>query len=427
MPRKKGKATSKTKKGRRKKMITYIAQGREWHVGDRVRIVKDSNYSWIPIGYEFNLPDDLSRFNYEIKDGYMNLDENINFSSQYFQIHAPDPSYLVSQWINYKLAQGVRPIPGEAPDPVRCIWFSDIELVNCSHVKKTMMDSVILPDGHLEAIMQAINQTKPEIKEKIFNKWKLGEVLEKGFGVTILFYGPPGTGKTLAAQAIAAKINRKLKIIGSAEIQSSEPGGAERAIKAYFKEAKDKNHVLLFDECDSLIYDRGKVGMILAAEINCLLSEIEQFDGVCIFTTNNTPVLDKAMERRITLKLHFPKPNKEMRAKIWRRFFPEPDGILHESVNFDDLARYVISGGQIKNIVLNAARRAAYLGKITIEHDDLVEALRQEETGHTAFNLDFPESVLSTDYIGTDTGAGKTIKKVVGKVVDEGKDEVPSE
>lgn len=248
-----------------------------------------------------------------------------------------------------------------------------------------LFNKVKLPDAARAAVLEAIHQTNSEAFDRIFKTWGFDEMLEKGKGVAMLFFGPPGTGKTMMGEAIAQKLGRALRIIGSAEIFSSEPGGAERAIKAFFSEAKKKNMVLLFDECDSLIYNRQHVGMILAAQINCILSEIERFDGVCIFTTNNVPVLDAAFERRLSLKLEFPKPDKETRLAIWQAFFKKKT-VLAKDVDLKEFARYKISGGQIKNIVLNAARRAAYLKHKRITAEDIQVALEREQAGSVAFS-----------------------------------------
>ena len=261
---------------------------------------------------------------------------------------------------------------------------------------KSLIDTVIVPDSFMEAINMAISQVRPEIREKIFEEWGFKHIFEKGYGVTILFYGPPGTGKTLMAQAIAEKTGRDLKIVGSAEIESSEPGGAERAIKQYFQEAQKNEWTLLFDECDSLIYDRSRIGMILGAQVNCLLGELEKFDGICIFTTNNTPVLDKALERRLMLKLCFPRPDRLLRKRIWFRMIPRKS-ILGKDVNLEELSEVDLSGGQIKNIVLNSARRAAFLKKGNIGLEDILICMEQELEGSKAFQFDGGDGVVSQE------------------------------
>lgn len=222
-------------------------------------------------------------------------------------------------------------------------------------VKKVEFDSVVLEKEKKQAVIEALDQIGNH--ELIFEKWGFGKTLEKGKAVSMLFYGPPGTGKTLLAQAIADKLDKKLKVIGSAEIESSEPGAAERNIKAIFEGTK-KDTVLLFDECDSLVYDRTNVGSILAAQVNQLLSSLEKFEGVVVFTTNRLGVLDEAFNRRLSLKLEFELPKFAERLKIWKRMFPK-EAPLAKGINWDALAEPEIAGGHIKNAVLRAARSAA--------------------------------------------------------------------
>lgn len=284
-------------------------------------------------------------------------------------------------------------------------FFKHPKLDPINKKKINLFETIVFPAGIKEAILETIGQTRAELNDKLFNDWGFGDLLEKGKGLTMLFYGPPGTGKTLTAEALAQHLKRKLIVVGSAEVESSEPGGAERAIKAFFAQAKKTNSVLLFDECDSLIYDRKRIGMILGAQVNCVLSEIERFDGVCVFTTNNTPVLDKAFERRLALKLEFPQPSKEDRKLIWKRMFPKPE-IVSACVDFDHLCRYRISGGQIKNIVLNAARRAVFASKDLITMDDIMIALEREKTGSEAFSKqrEMDETGTVEDYVQGDRG-----------------------
>lgn len=244
---------------------------------------------------------------------------------------------------------------------------------------KVSFDSVILPDHKKAKIMATIKQV--DNYDLIFNQWGFGAVLEKGKAVSMLFYGPPGTGKTLMAQAIADKYNKKLKFIGSAEIESSEPGQAERNIKAFF-EGTDANTILLFDECDSLVYSREQVGSILAAQVNQLLSSLETFEGIVVFTTNRLGQLDEAFNRRLSLKVEFAMPSAAERVKIWQRMFPKK-APLADDINWQELAEVELSGGYIKNVVLRAARMAAAEEnvktkdkKIAMRH--LVDALTDE-------------------------------------------------
>ena len=241
-------------------------------------------------------------------------------------------------------------------------------------LKVVSFNSVILPNEKKQSILEAIEQVNNH--ELIFTQWGFDEVFEKGTAISMLFWGEPGTGKTLMAQAIADKFKKKLKTISTADIESSEPGAAERNIKAFFENTKDDT-VLLFDECDSLIYDRTAVGAILAAQVNQLLACLERYKGIVIFTTNRLGVLDEAFNRRLSLKVEFEMPKLKERIEIWKRMFPSKAPIPAD-MNWERLAGVSISGGYIKNAVLRAARLAASKKLTMITEQVVVDALKQE-------------------------------------------------
>lgn len=264
----------------------------------------------------------------------------------------------------------------------------DLRLHEDGISKKTTVDfdTVVIADEKRQQILQAIEQVNQQ--DLIFTDWGFGETIEKGRGVSMLFYGPPGTGKTLMAQAIANKLGYTLKVISTADIESSAPGEAERNIRKHFQEAKSGKTILLFDECDSLIYNRSGVGPILSAQINELLSQIERFDGITLFTTNRLGTLDEAVNRRLALKLEFSMPSQEERAEIWKRMFPAK-APLDKDVDFMRLAIIEMTGGYIKNAVLRAARMAA-ADKVPnkdkkIKMDHLIQALKLEAESMAQF------------------------------------------
>jgi len=246
------------------------------------------------------------------------------------------------------------------------------------------LDKVVLPKGHKQAILETLVQESADNKKILFDDWGFKDHFEKGRGVVFMFYGIPGTGKTMCAELMAKALHRKFIMLTTAEVQSSVPGQAERNIKDAFSTAKSKNLLMIIDECDALIYSRNSVGAIMAAEINCLLSEVERFDGVTILTTNRNQKLDPALERRIALKLEFPKPNKKIRKKIWKKLIPEKCPI-GKCVSIDKLASHDLCGGNIKNVIFASARRALYHKKDKVTMSDFKEALKRELQGKVAF------------------------------------------
>jgi AAA+ superfamily predicted ATPase len=244
----------------------------------------------------------------------------------------------------------------------------------------TLLDALVIDEKKRDEIFAVLKQHQNS--DKIFNEWGLGDVLEYGKGMTFMFYGPPGTGKTWGANCIAKALGMELLVISAAEIQSSEPGGANRAIQNAFAEAKAKNKVLFIDECDSLIQNRADLGMILSSEVNTLLTEIEKAEGVVILATNQIESMDKALERRISLILEFPMPKFDERMKIWTKLVPKKMPLAAD-VKLEELAKHELSGGQIKNVILQAARLAVSrdLKEVTlVEFNDAVKRLL-ESTG----------------------------------------------
>ena len=255
------------------------------------------------------------------------------------------------------------------------------------------LNKLILAEDKRRSIVAVLKQYQHA--DKIFTEWGLGDVIEYGKGMTMLFHGPPGTGKTWAANCIAEAMGKKLNVMDNAKLQSSTPGQMERNIKEAFAEATQKKSILMFDECDSLIMSRSNVGMILGSEINCLLTEIEKFEGVCILTTNRINELDEALERRISLIVKFPKPSVEQREAIWKRFLPKKLP-LSKDVILEELVSHEVTGGLIKNIVLNAARAAVAEDREEVCMEDFRAAIKHVNHGQKAF--DAPSTTPRTTF-----------------------------
>lgn len=220
----------------------------------------------------------------------------------------------------------------------------------------TQLDRAVLTDDARKNIISVLKQS--EKGNLIFKEWGLGDVIEYGKGMTMLFHGGPGTGKTWTAHCIAKALGKKLHEVGTDKIQSSEPGGANRAIVQAFAEASKNKAILFFDECDSLVSDRKYLGMILSSEVNTFLTELEKFEGICILATNRAPHLDPAVERRLSLMLEFKDPTAGDRVKIWQKMLPAKFPVS-KKVTPEKLGEFKLTGGQIKNVLLAVARHAA--------------------------------------------------------------------
>ena len=193
---------------------------------------------------------------------------------------------------------------------------------------------------------------------KLMDSWGLRDAFPYGTGVTMLFYGPPGTGKTATAEAIAHELDKPLLVADYSKIQNCFVGQTEKNIVSTFRKARQHDAVLFWDEADAMFFDRDAASRTWEVrDVNVLLQEVERFEGVCILATNRKMTLDKALERRITAKVEFPRPEREVREAIWRKLIPKRLPLATD-VDISRLSSADLAGGEIKNVILNASRFA---------------------------------------------------------------------
>jgi SpoVK/Ycf46/Vps4 family AAA+-type ATPase len=141
-------------------------------------------------------------------------------------------------------------------------------------------------------------------------------------------------------------------------------GETEKNLRRVFDAAEDSGAILLFDEADALFGKRSEVkdshDRYANIEVSYLLQRMEAYRGLAILTTNLKNSLDTAFQRRLAFVVQFPFPDLVQREAIWRRVFPErtPLGV----VDYGKLARLNVTGGNIRNIAISAAFRAAEAG-----------------------------------------------------------------
>jgi SpoVK/Ycf46/Vps4 family AAA+-type ATPase len=250
------------------------------------------------------------------------------------------------------------------------------------------MQNVVLEENIAKQVNIFIAQWRE--RHKMLDTWGFGKTIHIGRGLTMLLSGQPGVGKTLLAEAIAYELGLKLYILDYSKMVSCWIGETSKHIVDAFKIANEKNAVLLFDEADALVSVRGgilrSVDKEFNREVNVFLQEIEKFEGVVVLTTNLAINLDRALERRIVLKLQIPPPGEKERVAIWQRLVPK-DAPLENDVSFEELAKkFNFTGGQIKNAALNTARIAIARGAEKITQADFIKACQLELKGKNAID-----------------------------------------
>ncbi|MCO5382499.1 MAG: ATP-binding protein [Methanosarcina barkeri] len=217
-------------------------------------------------------------------------------------------------------------------------------------------------------------------KETVYSEWGFDKKLSLGKGLNILFAGPSGTGKTLAAEIIAGEVGLDLYKIDISGIVSKYIGETEKNLKKIFGEAEIGNAILFFDEADALFGKRSEVNdshdRYANIEVNYLLQQMEEHEGIIILASNYKKNLDDAFLRRLQFAVEFPIPDEASRKEIWTGMFPEKVR-LGEDVDFNFISKFKLTGGNIKNIVLLAAVLAAD-GSGVIGMKEILRALKRE-------------------------------------------------
>jgi SpoVK/Ycf46/Vps4 family AAA+-type ATPase len=218
-------------------------------------------------------------------------------------------------------------------------------------------------------------------QQLVYADWGFGQKLALSGGLNVLFAGSSGTGKTMAAEIIANELVLDLYRIDLSIIVSKYVGETEKNLEQVFREGQSANAILFFDEADALFGKRSEVrdshDRYANIEIAYLLQRMEGYDGMVIMATNLRKNMDEAFSRRMHFVVEFPQPEETERRRIWQSIFPA-EAPLDNNLDLPFLARqFKISGGNIKNIALNAAFLAAGNGqKITMEH--VILATRRE-------------------------------------------------
>ena len=238
---------------------------------------------------------------------------------------------------------------------------------------------IVLP---LEKIRQ-LKDIQGHIKHRgrVYEEWGFGKRLSLGKGLNVLFSGPSGTGKTMAAEVMASELGLDLYKVDLSAVVSKYIGETEKNLSRIFAEAEGSNAILFFDEADAIFGKRTEVrdshDRYANVEVSYLLQKMEEHEGVVITASNLKMNIDDAFLRRMQFTVDFPFPEEGERLRIWRGMMPEAAPVAGD-LDLEFLARRLkVAGGNIRNIVVNAAFLAAEgSGIITMAH--LVNAAKRE-------------------------------------------------
>lgn len=155
--------------------------------------------------------------------------------------------------------------------------------------------------------------------------------LEKHQKGRFCFYGPPGTGKSEFARYLADALDKLLIAKRASDLLDPYLGMTEKMLKGMFEQAKDEKAVLLLDEADSFLQDRGGAHHSWeVSQVNELLTQMETFEGVFICSTNLMHNLDKASLRRFDLKIKFDYMLQDQAWNLFRQVMQDQTVVMED-------------------------------------------------------------------------------------------------
>jgi SpoVK/Ycf46/Vps4 family AAA+-type ATPase len=238
-------------------------------------------------------------------------------------------------------------------------------------------DELVLPDLQKKTLWQLATQVRHRMK--VYETWGFASTGRRGLGVSALFTGVSGTGKTMAAEVLSRHLRLDLYRVDLSSVVSKYIGETEKNLKQVFDAAEDGGVLLLFDEADALFGKRSEVrdshDRYANIEVGYLLQRMEAYQGLAILTTNLKSSMDTAFQRRLRFTVSFPFPDAAHREAIWKKVFPSATPT--SNLDHRKLAQLNVTGGNIRNIALNAAFLAAESGT-PVSMANLAEAARLE-------------------------------------------------
>ncbi|KAF8849743.1 putative AAA family ATPase [Acephala macrosclerotiorum] len=201
-------------------------------------------------------------------------------------------------------------------------------------------------------------------------------VIGKGKGMIVLLDGPPGVGKTLTAESVAEEMRAPLYTMSAGEL-GTQADCVEEKLGNILEMATMWNAILLIDEADIFLEQRGTGELERNELVAIFLRHLEYFKGVMILTTNRIETMDLAFDSRVDIRLHYPALDAQARRSVWLNFVRKSASIDEDGVEnggfsddeLDQLARLELNGRQIKSAMKTAHLLASGKEEVTrFEH-----------------------------------------------------------
>ncbi len=295
-------------------------------------------------------------------------------------------SFYISEDIIHKI---MRPLKEKKEKKIKLgMLIKEQDIFELIEPKTTLDDVVLHPKT-----AKILNNLLKRMDKKVLSRLKEWGVVDRkrGLDTRIIFYGPPGTGKTMTALSLSKSLKKSVLNFDCSKILSQYVGESEKNVRKIFDTYYDLSNktksspVLLLNEADQFLSSRTSQSLHSADKMhnqmqNIFLEQIENFNGVLIATTNLLENIDPAFSRRFDYKIEFKKPDFSQRVLLFRNYLPE-NALYEENFSIEALAKYPLTGGQIKLIIKNTALNVAIKDEPIFTMEEFQSSIQRELKG----------------------------------------------
>lgn len=220
-----------------------------------------------------------------------------------------------------RLAQAIDATPAILENAIRAARFSGGGADTIERVARGIMRAVTGVGARRIVTIPAFD---PELTTASRDLIALADQLVGGQAraFSLCLYGAPGTGKSAFARYLAGRLGLQVLQIRASDILGMYVGQSEKNIAAAFEEAREAGAMLVFDEADSLLWDRRDAQRSWeVSQVNEMLTWMEEHPLPVCFTTNLMDRIDQASLRRFTFNVRFDFLDRLGLKRAWRVFF----------------------------------------------------------------------------------------------------------
>ena len=211
-------------------------------------------------------------------------------------------------------------IMARSVDVVRSIR-EDIDAQQAAVKLESLVENTLQAQGHrvkLRKQARLPDYYDPALINTTADMMAISEGLRNNRQGRLCLYGPPGTGKTAYGHWLAQTLDMPLLLKRASDMVSPYLGDTEQNIAQAFEQAEKENSLLMIDEVDSFLQDRkGAHRSWEVSQVNEFLTQMENYEGLFIASTNLMDSLDAAALRRFDFKAKFDFLRAE---QAWRLF-----------------------------------------------------------------------------------------------------------